>query len=208
MFFLCAALFGAVFFMAQFLQTAQHHGPLDAGLRLLPWTATLFIVAPLTGARIARVGERPFAAVGLLLQGAGLAWIALIAKPELAYWQLVAPLILAGLGVSMAMPALQNAVMNSVSPENIGKASGTFNMLRQLGGVFGIAILVAVFAGSGSYASPRGFSDGFVVALAVCAGLSLAGALAAMALPGRVARAANPASEAVGSAAAEPAGAG
>jgi hypothetical protein len=106
------------------------------------------------------------------------------------------------------MPVLQNAVMNSVSPENIGNASGTFNMPRQLGGVFGIAVLVAVFAGSGSYASPHGFSDGFVVALAVCSWLSLAGALAALALPGRVAPAANPASEAVPAAAAEPAGAG
>jgi EmrB/QacA subfamily drug resistance transporter len=65
-FFLAAALYGAVFFMAQFLQTVQHHGPLDAGVRLLPWTATLFIVAPITGARISRVGERPFAVVGLL----------------------------------------------------------------------------------------------------------------------------------------------
>jgi EmrB/QacA subfamily drug resistance transporter len=210
MFFLSASLFGAVFFMAQFLQTAQHHGPFDAGLRLLPWTATLFIVAPLTGSRIGRVGERRFAAVGLLLQGAGMAWIALIAEPELAYWQLVAPLILAGLGVSMAMPALQNAVMNSVSAENIGKASGTFNMLRQLGGVFGIAVLVAVFAGAGSYVSPQRFSDGFVVALGVCAGLSLAGALAAVALPGRSAHAAvqaeNGPARAASAAAGEPLG--
>ncbi len=207
MFFLSASLFGAVFFMAQFLQTAQHHGPFDTGLRLLPWTATLFIVAPLTGSRIGRVGERRFASFGLLLQGVGMAWIALIAKPELAYWQLVAPLVLAGLGVSMAMPALQNAVMNSVSAENIGKASGTFNMLRQLGGVFGIAVLVAVFAGAGSYASPQGFSDGFVVALGVCAGVSLAGALAAVALPGRVPAAAPSAPEPVGVPAAESPGA-
>jgi EmrB/QacA subfamily drug resistance transporter len=184
-FFLSGSLFGAVFFMAQFLQTAQHHGPLDAGLRLLPWTATLFVVAPLTGSRIGRVGERPFAVAGLVLQGAGMGWIALIAKPELAYWQLVAPLILAGVGVSMAMPALQNAVMSSVSDAHIGKASGTFNMLRQLGGVFGIAVLVAVFAGTGSYASPHAFSDGFVVALGICAALSLAGALAAVGLPSR-----------------------
>ena len=138
-FFLSAALYGAVFFMAQFLQTVQHHGPLDAGVRLLPWTATLFIVAPITGARISRVGERPFAVAGLLLQAAGMGWIALIASPDVAYWRLVAPLAIAGCGVSMAMPAIQNAVVSSVAPASIGKASGTFNMLRQLGGVFGIA---------------------------------------------------------------------
>ena len=182
-FFMCTALYGAVFFMAQFLQIAQHDGPLDAGIRLLPWTATLFIVAPLVGARIRRVGERPFAVAGLLLQAAGMGWIALIAGPHVDYWRLVAPLVIAGCGVSMAMPALQNAVVSSVAPESIGKASGTFNMLRQLGGVFGIATLVAVFTGAGSYASAQAFSDGFTAAIGVASALSLLGAVASLGLP-------------------------
>ena len=184
-FFLSTALYGAVFFMAQFLQTVQHNRPLDAGLRLLPWTATLFVVAPLTGARISRVGERPFAAIGLLLQAVGMGWIALIAGPDVAYWRLVAPLMMAGCGVSMAMPALQNAVVGAVAPASIGKASGTFNMLRQLGGVFGIAVLVAVFTGAGSYGSGQLFSDGFTSAIGVAAALSLLGALASLGLPQR-----------------------
>ena len=182
-FFLSAALYGAVFFMAQFLQTVQHHGPLDAGIRLLPWTATLFVVAPITGARISRVGERPFAVAGLLLQAAGMGWIALIAGPDVAYWRLVAPLAIAGCGVSMAMPAIQNAVVSSVAPASLGKASGAFNMMRQLGGVFGIATLVAVFTGAGSYGSAQLFSDGFTAALGVAAGLSLLGAIASLGLP-------------------------
>ena len=182
-FFLFAALSGAVFFMAQFLQIAQHHGPLDAGVRLLPWTATLFVVAPLTGARIARVGERPFAVAGLLLQAVGMGWIALIAGPDVAYGRLVAPLVMAGAGVSMAMPALQNAVMSAVAPGRFGQASGTFNTVRQLGGVFGIAVLVAVFTGSGGYASPELFSDGFTTALGAAAALSLLGAAAGLGLP-------------------------
>jgi EmrB/QacA subfamily drug resistance transporter len=182
-FFLAAALYGAVFFMAQFLQLVQHHGPLDAGVRLLPWTATLFVVAPITGARISRVGERPFAVAGLLLQAAGMGWIALIAGPDVAYWRLVAPLAIAGCGVSMAMPALQNAVVSSVAPASIGKASGAFNMMRQLGGVFGIATLVAVFTGSGGYGTPHAFSDGFTAALGTAAALSLLGAVASVGLP-------------------------
>jgi MFS family permease len=172
-----------VFFMAQFLQTAQHHGPLDAGLRLLPWTATLFVVAPLTGSRIARVGERPFAVTGLTLQAVGMAWIALIAAPDVAYWRLVAPLVIAGAGVSMTLPAIQNAVLGAVAPASIGQASGTFNMLRQLGGVFGIAVLVAVFSGFGGYASPQLFSDGFQAAIGASAALSLLGAAASLGLP-------------------------
>jgi EmrB/QacA subfamily drug resistance transporter len=182
-FFLSAALYGAVFFMAQFLQTVQHQGPLDAGIRLLPWTATLFIVAPITGARISRVGERPFAVAGLLLQAAGMGWIALIASPDVAYWRLVAPLAIAGCGVSMAMPALQNAVVSAVAPASIGKASGAFNMMRQLGGVFGIAILVAVFSGDGGYASAQLFSGGFATAIGAAAALSLLGAVASVGLP-------------------------
>jgi hypothetical protein len=73
----------------------------------------------------------------------------------LAYVELVAPLIVAGAGVSMAMPAAQNAVLGSVAATDAGKASGIFNMFRFLGGVFGIAIVVAVFAGTGSVDSPR-----------------------------------------------------
>jgi EmrB/QacA subfamily drug resistance transporter len=182
-FFLCAGLYGAVFFMAQFLQNAQHQGPLDAGLRLLPWTATLFVVAPITGSWIGRVGERPFAVAGLLLQTGGMGWIALIASPDVAYGRLVAPLVLAGAGVSMAMPAIQNGVLGAVAPASIGKASGTFNAIRQLGGVFGIAVLVAVFTGSGGYASPQLFSDGFTAAIGAAAALSLLGAAAGLGLP-------------------------
>jgi EmrB/QacA subfamily drug resistance transporter len=183
-FFMFASLFGAVFFMAQFLQTAQGDGPLDAGVRLLPWTATLFVIAPLAGARVRRIGERPFIAGGLLLQAVGMTWIALIAEPGVAYGRLVAPLVLAGAGVSMAMPAAQSAVVGAVAREQIGRASATFNALRQLGGAFGVAILVAVFAAAGDYASPQAFADGFAPAIGVSAALSLAGAVAGAALPG------------------------
>jgi EmrB/QacA subfamily drug resistance transporter len=184
-FFLYASLYGVVFFMAQFLQTAQGYGPLDAGLRLLPWTATLFVVAPLAGALVNRVGERPLIAAGLLLQAIGMAWIGLLIEPDLDYVQLIAPMIVAGVGVSMAMPAAQNAVVGAVRRNEIGKASGTFNTLRFLGGVFGIAILVAVFAGTGSYESPEAFTDGFAPALGVAAALSLAGTIAGIGLPAR-----------------------
>jgi MFS family permease len=184
-FFMVASLYGAVFFMAQFLQTAKGYGPLGAGLRLMPWTATLFVVAPIAGSLVSRIGERPLITAGLLLQGGGLAWIASIAGPHMAYSSLVPPLMLAGCGVSMAMPASQNVVMNAVGPDAIGKASGTFNMVRQLGGVFGIAILVAVFTGGGGYASAQAFTDGFTPALGVSAALSLAGAVAGATLPGR-----------------------
>jgi EmrB/QacA subfamily drug resistance transporter len=180
-----AALFSAVFFLAQFLQSVLGYGPLGAGLRLLPWTATLFFVAPVAGALVDRYGERPFLVTGLALQALGLGWVALVAGPGMDYVEIVPALILAGAGVSMALPSAQNAAVNAVPHGLIGKAAGTNSTLRELGGVFGIAIAVAVFSGAGGYASAQQFSDGFVPAITVAATLSLAGALAGLALPRR-----------------------
>jgi EmrB/QacA subfamily drug resistance transporter len=184
-FFAVGSLFCGVFFLAQFMQTGLGHGPLDAGLRLLPWTATLFFVAPIAGALVDRLGERPFLILGPALQAVGMGWIALVADADMAYGEMVAPLIVAGVGVSMSFPAAQNSVVGAVPPEAIGKAAGTNSTMRELGGVFGIALSVAVFAGAGSYASAQAFSDGFVAAMGVSAGLSLLAALCGTALPTR-----------------------
>ena len=179
-FLLFGSIQGTLFFLAQFLQTAQGHGPLGAGLRLLPWTACLFVVAPIAGSLVNRIGERPLIVVGLLLQAVGMAWLGRIAAPDLAYATLVAPLIVAGTGASMVIPAAQNAVLSSVAATEIGKASGTFNMLRLLGAVFGIAILASVFTRTGSFGSPQAFSAGFAPAIGVSAALSVLGAIAGM----------------------------
>lgn len=180
---LYGAIFAAAFFLAQFLQNGLGYGPLGTGLRLAPWTVTMFLIAPLAGRLVARVGERPLITGGLLMEAAGFAWIAIIASPGMDYAEMVAPLVLAGVGVSFAMPAAQNAVIGSV-PE-IGVASGTFNTLRQLGGTFGIAAAAAVFAAAGGYASPQAFTDGFAPAMGVVAALALAAALAGLGTPGR-----------------------
>jgi MFS family permease len=184
-FFTFASLFGAVFFCAQLMQTGLGYGPLDAGLRLLPWTATFMTIAPIAGSMADRVGERPLMVTGLTLQAVGLAWLAIVAKPELAYSSLLAPLIIAGVGVSLAIPAAQNSVLASASLEALGKAAGANSMMRELGGVFGIAVVVATFAGAGGYASAQMFTDGFGPAIGVAAALSAVGALTSLALPGR-----------------------
>jgi hypothetical protein len=125
-----------------------------------------------------------------------MAWIALIADARMDYAEMIAPLIVAGVGISMSFPAAQNSVVGSVPAEAIGKAAGTNSTMRELGGVLGIAVGVAAFAAAGGYASPTEFSDGFVPAMGVAAGLSLLAAVAGAALPGRVvARALKPALE-------------
>jgi MFS family permease len=180
-----ALLMAMVFFMAQFLETCLGYGPLGAGLRLLPGWATLAVIAPFAGTLVGRVGERPLVAGGLAVTAGAMTWIALIARPGLPYGQLVAPLLLAGCGVSVAIPATMSAVMTAVPPAAIGQASGTLNMLRQLGGVFGVAICAVVFAAGGRYGSPASFVDGFGPAMGACAGLALLGAAAGLIIPGR-----------------------
>ena len=182
---LFGVLFGLVFFMAQFLQTGLGFGPLGAGLRLLPGWATLALIAPLAGSLASRVGLRLLISGGLAAAAVGLIWVALIARTGLPYWQLVPPLVVAGTGVSFAVPAAQGAAMIAVPSAAIGTASGTFNTLRQLGGVFGVAICAAVFATHGGYGSPAAFVTGFGPAMGACAGLALVGAVAGLLVPGR-----------------------
>ncbi len=180
-----AALFSAVFFFAQLLQTTLGYGPFDAGLRLLPWTVTLFLCAPVAGALTDRIGERPLMSGGLLLQAVGMFWIASIAEPGMSYDAMVLPLVVAGCGVSMALPAVQSSVVSAVGHDDIGKAAGTNSTMRELGGVFGIAVAVAVFSQAGGVTSAAAFTDGFGPAITVAAAMSLAGAVAGLWLPGR-----------------------
>jgi len=180
-----AAMYGVLFLLPQLLQSALDNGPLGAGLRLLPWTATLFVTAPVAGVMVNKVGERALVVTGLLMQAIGLGWIACIVAPGIPYSSMVVPLILAGVGVSMAMPAVQNAVLGSVAVVEMGKASGIFNMGRFLGGVFGVALLVATFSASSGGSSPADFTAGFAAAIAVAAILSLGGTIAGWWLPAR-----------------------
>ena len=181
--FLYASIYGALFFIAQFLQTARGDGPLMSGLHMLAWTTGVTVVAPLAGAWTNRIGARRLAVTGLALQATGMFWVSIIARADLSYPQLIAPLIISGCGAAMAMPAAQISVINAVPPTQIGKASGVFNTLRQFGGVLGVAVLAAVFTAAGSYATPHTFTNGFVAAMAVCGGLSLAGAVAFLFIP-------------------------
>lgn len=180
-----AAMYGVLFLLPQFLQTTLGFDAFGAGVRLLPWTATLFVTAPLAGAIVNRFGERPLVVTGLLMQAIGLGWIAGIVSPAVPYSALVAPLVLSGVGVSMAMPAAQNAILSSVEAAEIGKASGVFNMGRFLGGMFGIAALVASFSANGAVDSAAHFESGFAAAMSLAATLSLAGAVAGFFLPAR-----------------------
>lgn len=184
-FFMYFGMFGSVFLLAQFLQTAQHLTPLQAGLRILPWTAMPMVVAPIAGVVSDRVGGRVVVMTGLVLQSLGLLWVALLMTRTVAYGSLVPAFVLSGIGMGLFFAPVANTVLSSVRPEDEGIASGATNAIRELGGVFGIAVLSAVFAAHGGYGSPTLFVEGARPAVAVGALVVMVGAAAMSLVPRR-----------------------
>ena len=177
--------FGAIFLLSQFFQTAQGYGPLKAGLMTLPWTVMPMFVAPVAGALSDRIGTRPLMFTGLSLQAAGLGWIALISSPDVAFSQLLVPFMMAGAGMALVFPTAAASVMSSVGEREQGKASGSTNAIREIGGVMGVAVLSSVFAANGGFNSPEAFNDGLVAALPIAVVVLLIGAGLALVVPGR-----------------------
>jgi EmrB/QacA subfamily drug resistance transporter len=181
-FLMSAAIFSAAFLTSQFFQFALGDSPLGTGLRFLPWTATPLIIAPIAGYLSDKIGARALVVPGLLMQGAGFAWIVWLAGNSSGYGSYVLPFVIAGTGISMALPCVTAAGLNAVPAPLLGKAAGTLNTLQQFGAVFGVAIVTAVFNSKGSLASPAAVTSGYKPALAVAAGLSVLGALVAIAI--------------------------
>ena len=178
-------MFGSVFLLAQFFQTVQGLSPLGAGMRILPWTAMPLLVAPTAGALSDRISGRTLLALGLALQAAGLFWIAQVTTATTPYSSLVIPFVLSGIGMGLFFAPVANLVLSSVRRENEGKASGANNAIRELGGVFGVAVLASIFAHSGGYTSSHAFVAGVVPAITVGSIVVAVGALAAALIPGR-----------------------
>ena len=178
-------LFGSVFLLAQFFQIVQHYSPLQAGLRTLPWTAMPILVAPLAGLLSDRIGSRPLLVSGMALMAGSLGWIAAIGSPTVSYLALVAPFAIGGIGMSLFFAPVANVVLSAVRRDEEGKASGVSNTIREVGGVFGVAVLASIFASAGGYASPDAFSEGLNTALWVGAVVVGLGTIAALGIPAR-----------------------
>ncbi len=192
-------MFGSIFLLAQFFQIVQHYTPLEAGLRTLPWTIMPIFVAPLAGVLSSRTGTRPLLVTGMALQAIALGWISVVISPTVDYARIVPAFVLAGVGMGLFFAPIANVVLSAVSPEDEGKASGANNAIRELGGVFGVAVLASVFAANGSYQSGQAFVAGMIPALQLGTGFVALGAVAALALAGR-ARLAEMEAESEGSA--------
>jgi EmrB/QacA subfamily drug resistance transporter len=180
--FMFFGMFGSIFLLSQFFQIIQGYSPLGSGVRILPWTIMPLFVAPVAGALSDRIGGHRLMGVGLILQASGLASIAAISTPATPYWQLVAPFAVSGVGMAMFWAPVANVVLSAVKPEEQGQASGANNAIRELGGVFGVAVLASVFSSYGGYRTPDTFVNGMNAAVWIGAGVVALGAVAAFAI--------------------------
>ena len=197
-------MFGSIFLLVQFLQFARAYSPLEAGMAILPWTMAPIFVAPIAGALSDRIGGGLLMGSGLTLQAIGLAWLGLVSSTTVAYGEMVVPFIISGVGMGLFFAPMANVILSSVRSEEEGKASGASSAIRELGGVFGVAILAAIFAREGSFQSPQAFVDGMIPAVLLGAGVVAIGAVAAFLIP-RPARRDATAAEAVPTGAQRPA---
>jgi EmrB/QacA subfamily drug resistance transporter len=179
-FFMAAAIFSAAFLTSQFFQFALGNSPLETGLHFLPWTATPLVIAPIAGTLSDRLGARALIVPGLVMQAFGFGWMVHVAATSAHYTSFVVPFVIAGVGISMALPSVTAGGLNSVPADLLGKAAGTLNTMQQFGAVFGIAVVTAVFNAHGSLATSATVTSGYRPALAVSAGASMLGALVAV----------------------------
>jgi EmrB/QacA subfamily drug resistance transporter len=186
--FMSFGMFGSIFLLSQFFQTVQGYSPFGSGLRILPWTVMPMFIAPIAGALSDRIGGHKLIGIGLAMQAAGLAWIAAISTPTMPYAEIVGPFVVSGMGMSLFFAPVANVIFSSVRPQEEGQASGANNAIRELGGVFGVAVLAAVFASYGGYRSGVTFVNGMNAAVWIGAAVVALGSVSAFAIGRRGAR--------------------
>jgi EmrB/QacA subfamily drug resistance transporter len=176
------ATFAVAFFVTQEFQFARGYSPLSAGMHLFPFFAAPLFIAPVAGAMAERVGRRPLIRAGLALQAIGFTWVAVRGSLGTSWVELTAALLVASVGISMALPTVPTAVLSSVAMDEIGKASAINAMAQRFGSVFSIAIGGAVFAAFGHLGSPASVTSGVQPAIGVCAAFAVLALVASAAI--------------------------
>jgi EmrB/QacA subfamily drug resistance transporter len=138
------SMLGMFFFMALYIQNILGYSPLEAGVRFLPTTLVIIVVAPIAGRLTDRIGPRPLIVAGLAIVAVSLFLQSLIDVSS-TYGDLLFPFVLMGIGIALTMSPMSTAAMNAVAEPKAGLASGLLSMSRMVGGTFGVAALGAVF---------------------------------------------------------------
>jgi EmrB/QacA subfamily drug resistance transporter len=191
------AMLGMFFFLTLYMQNVLRYSPLEAGIRFLPTTLMVIVVAPIAGRLTDKIGPRPLITAGLALVAASLAWQSFL-TPTSGFDFLLPGFVLMGVGIALVMSPMSTAAMNAVDQSKAGVASGILSMSRMVGGTLGVAVLGTFI---GQTASQADFVDSLGQGLLIGAFVAAAGAIIAWAfispeLAGGAIRPAPPAGEA------------
>jgi EmrB/QacA subfamily drug resistance transporter len=139
------SLFGVIYFITLYFQNVKGYSPLQAGIRSLPMTVMITLLAPLAGSLNAKMGARAQMTIGMLLVSGGMFGLSHIQVTSSynAIWPFY---VLLGAGMALTMPAVSATGMAAVDSDRSGIASGVINANRQIGGALGIAVLGSVAA--------------------------------------------------------------
>ncbi|MFF2487653.1 MFS transporter [Microbacterium sp. NPDC058062] len=175
--------FGAVFILIQYLQVVQGSTPLEAAVQTTPWTLAPMIVAPIAGILAPRVGTRILLVLGLALQGIALTWIAAVMSTDLDYPTLIAPFIMAGVGMALVFAPSATALLATLGLIDHAKASGVNSTVRELGVALGTAVMTAIFVSAGGELLPDMYVDAARPAVFTGAAVLFAATIVALWLP-------------------------
>jgi EmrB/QacA subfamily drug resistance transporter len=169
------AMLGMFFFLSLYMQNVLHYSPLEAGIRFLPTTLMVIVIAPIAGRFTDRIGPRPLIVTGLGLVAVSQLWQSFL-TPTTGFGFLLPGFVLMGIGIALVMSPMSTAAMNAVDQTKAGVASGILSMSRMIGGVLGVAVL-GTFIGSTS--SVADFVDSLGDGLMIGAFVAAAGAIVA-----------------------------
>ncbi|MGI5421510.1 MFS transporter [Actinomadura luteofluorescens] len=177
---LAAAMFGAFFFLTQYLQQVLGYGPLRAGAAFLPMVGMQFAVVRTAPRLLARVGARPLVIAGTILLGAGLLWLSRLSPGDGYTGALLGPFVLMGAGGGLSILPLNATILGSVEPEQSGAAAGVAQAMLWSGGSLGSAVMVTAYGSAVSGHGPADAVDGMDAAFATGAVFAAAALLVAL----------------------------
>ena len=142
---LVGGMFGMFFFLTQFIQDVLRFSPLQAGLAFVPMTGALLAMSRLAPRLIPRFGARRLLVAGLVPVVAGMTWLGHVSTGTGYVPGILVPMLLLGGGMGIAFVPLTMASLTGVPARDSGAAASMVNVMQQVGGALGLAILVTIF---------------------------------------------------------------
>ena len=175
-----AAGMSMFFFLTQFLQEVRGYSALETGFAFLPMAAIVFAISRLIPRLLSRFGPKPIALTGTILMASGLAWLTQLTTTSTYATDLLGPMVLIGLGMGLAFSPLNVLIMSTVPSRDAGAASGTLQMMQQVGATLGLAVLVTVYGTAARHAHAHPMVSGMTTAFLAATLIAVVTVLVAM----------------------------